>query len=103
MFDLSGKTALITGSGQGVGAGIARAMSKQGASIAINDYFPDRAADMVAELTEKGVNAVAAPFDVTDMDAVRAGVSTIEAKLGPIDILVNNVGTLPWHDAHPLP
>jgi NAD(P)-dependent dehydrogenase (short-subunit alcohol dehydrogenase family) len=42
MFDLTGKTALITGSGRGVGAGIAKALSTQGAKVAINDYFPER-------------------------------------------------------------
>ena len=102
MFDLTGKTALITGSGRGVGAGIARALSAQGAQIAINDYFPERADEMVAELQAQGVKAVSAPFDVTDMDAVKAGVAHIEANLGPVDILVNNVGTLP-HGMMPTP
>ena len=102
MFDLTGKTALVTGSGRGVGAGIARALSAQGASVAINDYFPERAEEFVAELTAQGVKAVAAPFDVTDMDAVKAGIAHIEATLGPVDILVNNVGTLP-HGMMPTP
>jgi len=102
MFDLTGKTALITGSGRGVGAGIARALSKQGAKVAINDYFPERAEKMVAELTALGIEAVAAAFDVTDMDAVKAGIAHIEATLGPVDILVNNVGTLP-HGMMPTP
>ena len=52
MFDLNGKTALITGSGRGVGAGIARALAAQGAAVAINDYFPERAEDASAELGE---------------------------------------------------
>lgn len=102
MFDLSGKTALITGSGRGVGAGIARALSSQGARVAINDYFPERADEMVAELQAQGVAALSAPFDVTDMAAVKAGVAHIAANLGPVDILVNNVGTLP-HGMIPTP
>jgi len=102
MFDLTGKTALITGSGRGVGAGIARALSAQGARIAINDYFPERADEMVAELQAQGVTALSAPFDVTDMDAVKAGIAHIEANLGAVDILVNNVGTLP-HGMLPTP
>lgn len=95
MFDLTDKTALITGAGRGVGAGIARALASQGANIAINDYFPERAQEMVAELTAQGIAAVAAPFDVTDMPAVKAGIESVEANLGAVDILINNVGTLP--------
>jgi NAD(P)-dependent dehydrogenase (short-subunit alcohol dehydrogenase family) len=102
MFDLTGKTALITGSGRGVGAGIARALSAQGASVAINDYFPERADELVAELKAQGVTAMAVPFDVTDMAAVQAGIAQVEATLGPVDILVNNVGTLP-HGMMPTP
>lgn len=102
MFDLTGRTALITGSGRGVGAGIARALSAQGANVAINDYFADRADELVAELTKQGVKAVAVPFDVTDMDAVRTGIAKIETTLGPVDILINNVGTLP-HGMLPTP
>jgi NAD(P)-dependent dehydrogenase (short-subunit alcohol dehydrogenase family) len=96
MFDLTGRVALITGSGQGVGAGVARALAKQGASIVINDYFPDRAEAMVEELKSAGVKAVACAFDVTDSEAVNAGVAKTEADLAPIDILINNVGTLPY-------
>lgn len=102
MFDLSGKTALVTGSGRGVGAGIARALASQGAKVAINDYFPERAEEMVAALGAQGVEAIAAAFDVTNMDAVKAGIAHIEVGLGPVDILVNNVGTLP-HGMVPTP
>lgn len=102
MFDLTGRTALVTGSGRGVGAGIARALSTQGANVAINDYFPERAEELVAELTARGVKALAVPFDVTDMEAVKVGIARIEATLAPVDILVNNVGTLP-HGMVPIP
>ncbi len=83
MFDLTGKVALVTGAGQGVGAGIAGALAQQGAHVVVNDVLAERAATLAAEL-----GGTAAPFDVTDHDAVRAAV----ADLPDIDILVNNAG-----------
>jgi len=73
----------VTGAGQGVGAGIARALAEHGVAVVVNDLFPDRAEAVAAEV---GGRAVA--FDVTDLDAVRAGFATA----GPVDILVNNAG-----------
>jgi len=77
------RVALVTGAGQGVGAGIARALAEHGVAVVVNDLFPDRAEAVAAEV---GGRAVA--FDVTDLDAVRAGFATA----GPVDILVNNAG-----------
>jgi NAD(P)-dependent dehydrogenase (short-subunit alcohol dehydrogenase family) len=94
MFDLTGKVALVTGSGRGVGAGIAEALGRQGAKVVINDFFPERADEMTAKLTADGINALSVPFDVTDMQAVKQAVARIEATMGSIDILINNVGTL---------
>ncbi len=92
MFDLSNKTALITGAGQGVGRGIADALARQGAAVAINDLDPDRAESAANELRDSGKRAVAAPFDVTSFEKTRAGYEAAVAALGPIDILVNNAG-----------
>jgi 3-oxoacyl-[acyl-carrier protein] reductase len=88
MFDLAGRTALVTGAGQNVGEGIAAALAAQGAVVAVNDIDPERAATVAERIVATGGQAVAAPFDVTELDAVRAGV----AALGTVDILVNNAG-----------
>ncbi len=97
MFDLTGKTALVTGAGQGVGAGIARRLAQAGANVFINDLIGER-----AEAAATGIeNAEPLPFDVTDYDAVKSALQNLE-NLGAktkqrkgesgIDILVNNAG-----------
>ncbi|CAB4324382.1 unannotated protein [freshwater metagenome] len=88
MFDLTGKTALVTGAGQGVGFGIAATLLEAGAKVFVNDLVPERA---VAAAEALGSNATALPFSVDDREAV---VSAI-AGIGPVDILVNNAGIPP--------
>ncbi len=88
MFDLTGKTALVTGAGQGVGFGIAATLLEAGAKVFVNDLVPERA-EAAAEAL--GANATALPFSVADREAV---VSAI-AGIGPVDILVNNAGIPP--------
>ena len=95
MFDLSGRKALVTGAGQGVGRGIACALAAQGAAIAVNDLYAERAADTVGAIQDAGGRAIAAPFDVCDYDTARDGLTRAEAELGPLDILVNNAGVPP--------
>jgi NAD(P)-dependent dehydrogenase (short-subunit alcohol dehydrogenase family) len=92
VFDLTGKVALVTGSGQSVGAGIARTLAAQGATVAVNDIVEKRAAATASTINGTGGRAAAFPFDVTDLAAVDAGVAAIERALGPVDILVNNAG-----------
>src|SRR5690242_20204526 len=76
-----------------MGVGIARALARQGAAVAVNDLDEERAAATVALIEESGGRAVTAVFDVTDQDAVDAGVARAAEQLGgPIDILVNNAG-----------
>ena len=93
MLDLSGKTALVTGAGRGIGIGIARVLGQQGATLLINDLFENRAAAACQQLQQEGLDASALPFDATDYDAVHAAVSTC----GDVDILVNNAG-IPGHE-----
>ncbi len=88
MFDLTGRTALVTGGGQNIGAGIAEMLAAAGARVLVNDLRAERAENIVADIVESGGQAVAAPFDVTERDAVLAAV----ADFGPVDVLVANAG-----------
>ncbi|MGC7101787.1 SDR family NAD(P)-dependent oxidoreductase [Amycolatopsis lurida] len=93
MFDLSGRTALVTGAGQNAGAGIARALAGQGAAVAVNDLVPARAEAVSKEIAAAGGQAVPVAFDVTELDAVREGVGRARGEFGRhIDILVHNAG-----------
>ena len=95
MFDLSNRTALVTGAGRGVGAGIARALAAQGALVIVNDYFEDRAHDMATVICDAGGRAESVAFDASDRVTVASRVSDVVNRVGGIDILVANVGTLP--------
>jgi 3-oxoacyl-[acyl-carrier protein] reductase len=88
MFDLTGRTALVTGAGQNIGAGIARALGAAGATVLVNDLRSERAEEVVEALVADSHAAVAVAFDVTDRAAIDAAV----AEAGPIDVLVNNAG-----------
>lgn len=90
---LNGKVCLVTGASRTLGAVIARRLAHHGAHVAIN-YFHSAAAALALrqELVGLGVNACAVAGDVTQADDVASIVMQAEAELGPIDILVNNVG-----------
>jgi len=88
-FDLRGRIALITGSGQGIGLALAHALAEAGARPVLNGRNIQR---LEQEAAKFSAGAETAAFDVTDREAVAAGVARIERELGPIDILVNNAG-----------
>ena len=82
LFDLTGRTALVTGSTRGLGLAMARALAAHGARVCVNGRTQEACEAVLWE------GAVAAPFDVTDEAAVAEGV----ARIGRIDVLVNNAG-----------
>ncbi len=87
MFDLSGRLALVTGGGQGIGAGIAGHLAAQGAQVLVNDVVPEKAQATSEGIRAKGHQADPLPFDVTDREAVVAALADRK-----IDIVINNAG-----------
>jgi 3-oxoacyl-[acyl-carrier protein] reductase len=89
MFDLTGKTALVTGATGGIGAAIARALHKHGAAVAISGTRAEVLQTLAGELGER-VHVL--PCNLSDTAAVEALVPAAEAALGKLDILINNAG-----------
>lgn len=94
LFDLKGKTALITGAVHGLGMAMAKGLGQAGATIVVNNYSEDKLNEAVEEYKSVGLNAHGYVFDVTDEKAVTEAVAKIEKEVGPIDILVNNAGII---------
>jgi 3-oxoacyl-[acyl-carrier protein] reductase len=89
LFDLTGRTALVTGASGGLGGAIARALHAQGAAVALSGTRREALEALAAELKDR---VHAAPCDLTDVAAANALVPAVEATLGSLDILVNNAG-----------
>lgn len=93
MSDLTNRVALVTGGARGIGQAIAVALAKEGAAVMVN--YRERAgeaASVVAAIQRSGGRAAAIATDVSIADAVRRMIQEVEARLGPIDILINNAG-----------
>ena len=92
LFDLAGRTALVTGGSRGLGLQMAEALGELGARVALTARKADELDAAVAHLAALGVTALALPCDLSDSAAIAPMVERTEAALGPIDILVNNAG-----------
>ncbi|GAA1365151.1 3-oxoacyl-ACP reductase family protein [Catellatospora chokoriensis] len=90
---LNGKVALVTGGSRGIGAGIARRLAREGATVAVTyQSSADAAATLVKEIEAEGGTAYAVRADSADRDAVRGVVDEVARRSGRLDILVNNAG-----------
>lgn len=92
LFNLSGKTALITGSSQGIGFALARGLASAGARIVLNGRDTAKLGAAATELKNAGAQVYELAFDATDGTAVKTAVDAFEASEGAIDILINNAG-----------
>ncbi|MDQ0188933.1 glucose 1-dehydrogenase [Alicyclobacillus cycloheptanicus] len=92
------KAAFVTGAGSGIGRAIARKLAANGFAVAIADVRLEAAEETVSLLSADGGQGIAVACDVTDLAAVQAAVSETKARLGRIDVLVNNAG---WDKVEP--
>lgn len=95
MFDLTGKKALVTGGSRGIGQGVALALAKQGADVAINFHAKAQEAEVVvASIKALGRDSFAVQADVSDLESIKKMFEEIKNKWVKLDILVNNAGIL---------
>ena len=94
LFDLSGKTAIVTGGGKGIGRQMAEGLAAAGADIVLCARNAERCEQTAAELAELGVKTLGLGCDVRDPDQVQAVVARTVADFGGVDVLVNNAGTV---------
>ncbi len=91
-FDLSGQVALVTGAYRGLGFAIAQGLARAGASVVLSGRNRERLGEAAALLAAQGLAARTAVFDVTNREAAREAVASIEREQGHLDILFNNAG-----------
>ena len=94
MFDLSGKTAIVTGGGKGIGRQMAQGLAEAGANLVLCARKAERCEQTATELEELGVKALGLGCDVRAPDQVQAVVARTVAEFGMVDVLVNNAGVV---------
>jgi NAD(P)-dependent dehydrogenase (short-subunit alcohol dehydrogenase family) len=103
LFDLSGRAAIVTGGGSGIGRQMATALAEAGANLVLCARKVERCEEAAAEIERLGVQAFGMRCDVRDPAEVQAVVDRTKAELGRVDILVNNAGTSWGAPAEELP
>jgi NAD(P)-dependent dehydrogenase (short-subunit alcohol dehydrogenase family) len=91
-FDLSGKTAVVTGGNTGLGEAFARALAEVGAGVALAARTRERSEAVATEISDSGAKAIAVDLDVTHPDQVERMLGEVTERLGSVDVLVNNAG-----------
>jgi NAD(P)-dependent dehydrogenase (short-subunit alcohol dehydrogenase family) len=91
---LSGKVAIVTGSGQGIGKGIALRLAREGADVAVAEFNAESAKKTAAEIEGLGRRALACPVDISDVAKTTQMAADVVAHFGHIDILINNAGVV---------
>ncbi|RDI69765.1 SDR family NAD(P)-dependent oxidoreductase [Halopelagius longus] len=97
---LDGETAIITGSSQGIGKGIAERFAAEGANVVVNSRSQERADEAAEAIADDGGTAVGVEADVTDEGAMEALVETTVERFGGVDVMVNNAGLTILDEAH---
>lgn len=99
LFDLSGRTAIITGSSRGIGKAIAEAMADQGARVVISSRKPEPCAEVAAEINAKHGDgtAISVPANISSKDDLQMLVDETSAAFGKIDIVVCNAASNPYY------
>ena len=92
-FDLTGRVALVTGAGRGIGRAIALGLAAAGADVAVSARSPDQLDGVCDEMRALGRQALTLPADLADLDALAGVFSSVAAEFGQLDILFNNAGT----------
>ncbi|HEY0709399.1 MAG TPA: SDR family oxidoreductase [Polyangia bacterium] len=92
LFDLTGRTALVTGSSQGIGLSLARGLAAAGARLVLNGRDETKLQAAAAGLRNEGAEVAAAAFDVTNGAQIAEALDRVQSAFAPIDVLVNNAG-----------
>ena len=100
MARLSGKTALVTGAGGGIGRGIAMRFAAEGARVGVLDVSAETAERTTREITAAGGHALALPCDLRDPERVRTAVARLVEQFGPVQVVVNNAAIMPGAVLH---
>lgn len=93
--ELSGKVAVVTGAGQGIGKAIALGLAGAGAAVMVTDVLPENAANVAKQIEAAGGRAISMGVDVSKSASVKAMIEQAVSELDRVDILVNNAGVFP--------